>query len=187
MAQINLLDTEQTHGFRRNGYSWLSKGMLALLLLTALFYGYMYIRQGSLQKQINEAREKTAEAQSQATNNTDRDELITRQGQVAALNPLIDDHVYWSGLLPELARISLRQSNYVTISAAANGNLVMSVEMPTYADLDKFLQVFDLPEYNKQFKDVRVLSISKGAEEGAVSYIMRVQLAFNKDFIKHAN
>lgn len=187
MAQINLLDGEQTRGFKRNGYSLLSKGMLVLLLLVALFYGYLYIRQGSIQKQINQVREKTAEAQAEATSNTDRNELITRQGQLAALNPLIDDHVYWSGLLPELARISLRQSSYVSISAAANGNLVMSVEMPTYADLDKFLQVFDLPEYNKQFRDVRVLSISKGAEEGSVSYVMRVQLAFNKDFIKHAN
>lgn len=187
MAQINLLDSEQNTGFSKNSYGLLSKAMMVALVFVGLAYGYLYFSQTSTQKEINEVRNKTQTAQNEATNNTARDELLTRQGQLASLNPLIKNHVYWSGLLPELARISLRQSNYVSISAASNGNLILSVEMPTYADLDKFLQVFDLPEYNRQFSNVRTLSISKSAEEGQIAYVMRVQLTFNPEFIKNAN
>lgn len=187
MAQINLLDSEPKSGFSRNGYSILTKVMVGLLVLLVLFYGYLYFRQGQIQKEINSVRERTQAAQKEAIANSDRDELLTRQGQLAALNPLIEDHVYWSGLLPELARISLRQSSYVALSAVDNGNLILSVEMPTYADLDKFLQVFDLPEYNRQFSNVRTLSINKATEEGQTAYVMRVQLTFNTEFIKNAN
>lgn len=187
MAQINLLDSQKKTSFSKNGYSWLSKGLVALLVLVAIVYVYLYFHQNSLQKKINDVRKKTATAQNDASNNTARQELLTRQGQLASLNPLIKDHVYWSGLLPELARISLRQSAYISISAASNGNLILSVQMPSYADLDKFLQVFDLPEYNRQFSNVRVLSISKATEEGAIAYVMRVQLTFSTDFIKNPN
>jgi hypothetical protein len=187
MPQINLLDSETKASFKGNGYSWLARVMGAILVLAILAYAYLYIHQRSLQNQINQTREKTATAQDEATTNTAREELLTRQGQLVSLNPLLKNHVYWSGLLPELARVSLRQSSYVSIEAAANGNLILSVKMPTYADLDKFLQVFDLPEYNRQFSNVRVLSINKSADAGLITYIMRVQLTFNTDFIKNSN
>jgi hypothetical protein len=187
MAQINLLDSQQTTSFKGSGYKWLSRLMTVFLVVVILGYGYFFIRQRSLQSQINDVRSQTAAAQTEATSNTAREELLTRQGQLVSLNPLIKNHVYWSGLLPELARISLRQSGYTSIEAASNGNLILSVEMPTYTDLDKFLQIFDLPEYNRQFSNVRVLSINKVAREGQIAYLMRVQLTFSTDFIKNAN
>jgi hypothetical protein len=90
--------------------------------------------------------------------------------------------------LPELARVSLQRSDYVSIDAVSDGSLSLSVKLPSYADADKFLQVFDLPEYNRQFSNVRVLSIVKSTDEGgAISYLMRVQLDFSTDFLKSTN
>jgi len=187
MAQINLLDSEAQTRFKGHGYSWLARAMGVILVLVVLSYVYFYFHQRSLQNKINQVRGKTVTAQNEITANTARNELLTRQGQLISLNPLIKNHVYWSGLLPELARVSLRQSTYSSIEAISNGNLILSIKLPTYADMDKFLQIFDLPEYNRQFSNVRVLSINKAAEEGQISYLMRVQLTFNPDFIKNAN
>lgn len=186
MAQINLLDSEQKPSFKGKGYSWLSRLMIVFLLLIAIAYAYLYFHQRSLQSQINTVRGQTATAQKEATTNTAREELLTRQGQLDALNPLIKSHVYWSGLLPELARVSLQQSSYISIEGVSNGNLVLSVRLPTYADADKFLQIFDLPEYNRQFSNVRILSMTKSADQGSSFFIMRVQLTFSTDFIKNA-
>lgn len=188
MPQINLLDSEQKTSFRAKNYVWLSKIMGGVLVLVILAYGFLYFQENSRQNKINEVREKTAAAQKQLADSADRKEVITRQGQLNALNPLLENHVYWSGLLPELARISLRQSRYVNIDSAGNGSMVLNVEMPSYADLDKFLQVFDLPEYNREFSNVRVLSINKEiSESGLIAYAMRVQLSFRPDFIKNPN
>jgi hypothetical protein len=188
MSQINLLDSETKTSFRVNTYAWLSKAMAGLLVLVLLAYGVLYFMQNSRQKQVNEVRKKTIAAQKELVESTDRKELVTRQGQLNSLNPLLENHFYWSGLLPELARISLRQSTYVNIDAAGDGSIILNVKMPSYADLDKFLQVFDLPEYNRQFSNVRVLSINKEiSAESQIAYAMRVQLNFNTDFIKNAN
>lgn len=187
MAQINLLDSEQEPSFKGNSYLWLSRAMTALLGLAVLAYIFFYFHQRSLQNQINQARNKTIAAQNEASKNTAREELLTRQGQLSALTPLIKAHSYWSSLLPEIAHISLRQSSYISMDGISSGNLILSVKMPTYADLDKFLQVFDLPEYNRQFSNVRVLSINKATAEGQIAYIMLVQLTFNTDFIKNPN
>ena len=187
MAQINLLDSEAQTSFKGHGYSWLTRVIGVLLILVVLIYVYFYFHHRSLQNKINQVRGKTVAAQNEITHNTARGELLTRQGQLVSLNPLLKNHVYWSGLLPELARVSLRQSAYTSIEAVSNGNLILSVKLPTYADMDKFLQIFDLPEYNRQFSNVRVLSINKAAEQGQNSYLMRVQLTFSTDFIKNAN
>jgi Tfp pilus assembly protein PilO len=188
MAQINLLDSDNKPRFKVQSYAWLVKVLVVVLVLIFAYYGYLFYRQNNLQKQINDTRSKTQKAQNAATANSDRKELLTRQGQLGALNPLLKTHLYWSSLLPELARVSLQRSDYVSIDAVSDESLSLSVKLPSYADADKFLQVFDLPEYNRQFSNVRVLSIVKSTDEGgAISYLMRVQLDFSTDFLKSTN
>ena len=111
--------------------------------------------------------------------------MITRQGQLQSVNGLIKNHMSWSYLLPELARVTLRSSSYTTISADSTGTLTMSVSAPNYSDLDQYLQVFNLPQFNQQFSDVKVLSVSKAQEGSNLTTQMRIELKFKPDFIRN--
>jgi predicted glycoside hydrolase/deacetylase ChbG (UPF0249 family) len=84
-----------------------------------------------------------------------------------------------------LARVTLKSTSYASIQATAEGLLNVSITAPTYEDLDKYLQVFDLPQYNEQFSEVKILSITKTQDENSVQNEMKLQLKFNPAFIRN--
>nr|MDQ3018735.1 hypothetical protein [bacterium] len=100
------------------------------------------------------------------------------------LNILIKDHLYWSYILPELARVTLKSAKYTAIEAESTGKLNLTVSLASYDDLDKFLQIFDLPEYNQQFSNVKVMSLVKTQQEDVVETVARLQLTFNPAYIR---
>jgi hypothetical protein len=186
MADINLLSTNnESRGFRSKGAPLFVKILSVLLLLVVLYYGYLWFYSSRIQNQITEWKDKTAQVQAQAMNQKERKEVVTRQGQIQNLDQLIKNHVSWSYLLPELARVTLKSAVYSSISADEKGSLTLTVTAPNYADLDKYLQVFDLPQYNQQFSEVRILSINKIQNEDRVYTQMKIQLKFNPDFIRN--
>jgi len=78
----------------------------------------------------------------------------------------------------------LNTARYTAVEADSTGKLTLSVAVASYEDFEKFMQIFDLPEYNQQFSNVTVLSINKTQRENAIETIVRVQLTFNPTFIK---
>lgn len=188
MADINLLGSEKKEfHFSERGFSWLARLMVVVVVAILAYYGYLFYASHKVQGQIDSLRTKTQTAQADAVSNKDRAQLLTRQGQLASLNPLIKNHTYWSALLPEVARVTLKQASYVTMQADSSGTMVLTVSVPDYASMDKFLQVFDMSQYNQQFKDVKILSINKSQEASNLNLNLRIQLSFNPDFIKNPN
>lgn len=187
MADINLLTTEVTTGVsltRRTGVI-VARLLAVLLILLIGLYLFLFIRVRSTDSSIIATQQKTRQAQQEALNNKDRQQLVIRQAQLQHIDTLLKDHLYWSYLLPELSRITLQSAHYATLEVDSTGKLAMNVSVPNYAELDKFLQVFDLPEYNSQFSNVKVLSITKAQEGELITLQARVQLTFNPAFIKN--
>lgn len=186
MADINLLDNSASDkpGYALAGAGIAVKILIGVLLLVVLYYGYLRLQSSRTQKAIDDLRVQTAQAESEALTRTERGEVVTRQGQLQSLDGLIKDHFYWSGLLPELARVTLKSASYASLQAMSTGTLNLDVIVPSYADADKYLQVFDLPQFNEQFSDVKVLSISKVQSGSTVATQLKIQLRFNPEFIK---
>jgi hypothetical protein len=186
MADINLLSTTtQTSNTAEHSASLAVKILGGILILLLLFYGYTWLQMRRTQSALASVQTQMNRAQSEAINMKDRGQLITRQGQVQALDTLIKNHLYWSYLLPELARVTLRSASYSTIGADANGVLSLTVNLPSYAEADKYLQVFDLPQYSQQFSDVKVLSITKAQVGSTAQTQLKLQLKFNPEFIRN--
>jgi hypothetical protein len=186
MPDINLLQSNlEEGGVNSSAFTrTVAKLLMFLVLVVIVAYVAMLFDTWNTNRKLAETNEKTQNLQAAAINNTDRDELVTRQEQLNELGTLIEDHVYWSYLLPELGRITLKTAKYTEIDANRSGELTLVANLPSYDDIDKFMQIFDLPEYNEEFSNVRVVSIGKVQNGDKIETELRVQLTFNPEFIK---
>lgn len=185
MAEINLLDS-QAHSsvIQAQGKLWLLRVVTGVFVLVILSYLALLVYGFITDKNISTAESKVSEYQAQFNNNKQKEEVLTRQGQLKNINQLLAAHKYWSPLLPELARVTLTSAKYTSISTDAKGGLELTVSTPSYAEAEKFLQVFDLPEYNKQFSNVRLLALTKSQEANLLQTTMRLRLTLNPEFFK---
>lgn len=185
MAEINLLDS-QTHSseIKAQGKLWLLRIVTLVFAAAVLGYIGLLIFGFITDRNINTKKSEVAQYQSEFKNNKQREELLTRQGQLKNANQLLAAHKYWSPLLPELARVTLTSAKYTSISADAKGGLELTVTTPSYSDAEKFLQVFDLPEYNKQFSNVKVMALTKAQQGNALQTTMRLHLTVSSDLFK---
>lgn len=186
MPDINLLQSSSDEsGINSNAFSRvIARVMMFLVVVAIITFIGLAVDSWRNNRKLRDVNQKTQTIQSQAINNDGRDELVTRQEQLNELGTLIDDHVYWSYLLPELGSITLKTAKYTEIDADRDGKLILVANLPSYEDIDKFMQIFDLPEYNEEFSNVRIISISRVQSDDRIVTELRVQLTFNPEFIK---
>lgn len=186
MADINLLQSPSAHSSAISNRSRVFLARLLMFILVAVVLGVGLFKFFSWQngKSITETQAKVASAQSEALNSKDRKEIITRQGQVKELNTLVADHMYWSYFLPELAKVTLRTASYSAINMDNKGKLVVTVSLPSYEELEKYMQIFDLPEYNQRVSNVKILSINRQQLTDSLQTIVRLELTFDAEFLK---
>lgn len=138
-------------------------------------------------KQAATIQEQIKTTQKDILADTSRRELLVRQGQLQAADGLLTEHAYWSRLLPELARTTLRTASYIAFSADSAGVAHLSVTVPSYKDFDQFLQVFDLKEFNSHFSQITVSSVGKYQQGDAQLVRFEVALHYDKSFLKGAS
>ena len=186
MAQINLLkQSGSSYNFWENFSGMLVKICLALLVLLAAYYGWLFWQSGQIDKQITNTQSAVASKNSEVYGMKDRDQALTRQQQVQALNSLIGSHIYWSQLFPVLASSTLKSAYYKSLKVDPQGSIELQVSLPSLEDLDKYMQVFDQPEYNKYFSNLRVSSFSQVQGKGQTSIDFSVKFDFNPGIIKY--
>lgn len=186
MAEINLLQSHTVNDQPSAGFALrvIARLLTIILILVLIVYGLLWFYNWSAQKKLVTTRNDIDRAQRDAIASKDRNELITRQEQLTSLETLLDNHVYWSFLLPELARVTLKSAHYTEINAQKDGSLDLTVNLPNYEEIEKYLQIFDLPEFNQQFSDVRILGINNVQSANAIETQMRIKLNFNPEYIK---
>ncbi len=185
MADINLLETQSTVSVVKiQGKRWIFRLAMLFLVLVVGMYGYLLFSSWRIDSRLSIAQAQIKKAQDSLSGNKQRSELITRQAQITNINKLLDSHLYWSTFLTELSRVTLAQAQYSNIEVDKEGHLNLTVTVPSYAEAEKYLQVFDLPEYNKQFSNVKVMSLSKIQQSDLIKTTMRLQLTLNPELLK---
>lgn len=186
MPQINLL--KQTHS--TTNYADKLPGILVkvfglILLLVVGYYVSLIMRVSSLSKRADELNRQIATMQQHIAEFTRKPELVTRQGQLKELNALIQNHIYWNSFLPELARVTLVTASYNGLDALSDGTMTLSSSVPTYAELDKYLQVFDRPEFNANFSDLKISGVNQMQDGDSASIAFRLSMKFNTAMLKY--
>lgn len=186
MSEINLLHTETADSGVNTGFaaSLIARLLLILVIAAVVIYAALYFYTWRNNSKLASVNEQVKTLQAEALDNKDRNELVTRQEQLSELETLISKHVYWSYLLPELARVTLKSARYTEINADSTGKLNLSVSLPSYGDVEKYMQIFDLPEYNQQFSNVRIVGIDTVQKDDSIETLLRLELKFNPEYIK---
>lgn len=192
MAQINLLKQKTT-----NEAFWsILPSIMAKLLgvgVVALigYYIWLFITLGSIGKQIVSEQQAMVAAQQKASNVFNRNEVYTRQAQLQQLSGLIGKHFYWSNLFPALAKVTLKNASYGSLTATKEGSLTLSVKVPDLVSVDKFLQVFDQPDFSKNFNNLRLGAFRKLQNDPVTGqssgYQFDVLMNFNPEVIQFNN
>jgi hypothetical protein len=187
MAQINLLKQKTP---LENFWQFLP-GLVAKLLLVGFlvlvgYYLWQFRLLSQANQQISDDQQAIARAESSVAGITNRDEIYTRQAQLQQLNGLIGKHIYWSTLFPVLAKATLKKAAYSTLSANKDGSIILSVAVPDLESMDKFIQVFNQPEYYANFMNLRVGAFTKVAVNGKPGYSFDARMSFNPALLEAA-
>lgn len=186
MAQINLLKQKSTGSslveVLPTYLVWLFSVVLAGVLA---YYGWLFYKMHSVSADISKTQDSITQTRNAIGQLKNTEELIARQQQLKALETLMDSHVYWSQLLPEIAKVTLKTASYSDLKMSSDGTVSLAVSVPTFEDFDKFLQVFDLPEVYANFNNVRVSSFNKIEGDNSTSIKFDVNMNFNQALLKY--
>lgn len=186
MAQINLLKQNQPSAFARIGLLAILNKLALLGLLVLIIFWFWFLSQSkSAGKEIQALDAQVAKQKQELSENGRRDEVVTRQSQLKEFDTLISNHLYWSQLLPELAKVTLKSASYLSFRAEIEGGISLSVKLPSIAELDKFLQIFDSAKINRYFSDLKMGGISKVVEKNNNYIRIDVQLKYNPELLKY--
>ncbi len=185
MAQINLLkQTSPSFELWQVIPKFFVRLLLFIFVVLVGYYGWLYISENNTNQKILESQKATKEAKTQALAMTGRKELLTRQLQLKSFDGLVKDHLYWSQLLPLIARSTYNKATYSGLKVAANGDLNLSVNVPDLSEMDRYLQVFDLPEVYKNFYDVKIGAYHKVQNKTSTTISFDVSMQYSKSIIQ---
>lgn len=186
MAQINLLKQSSTGGGLNKDISkiliWVFLVILALLLA---YYGWLFFESKNIDNKIGAAQIQINNDNQAALAAKGRGELLTRQQQLRSLSGLIASHIYWSQLFKPLAAATLKNASYNSLTVSSGNNLTLSVTVPTLEDVDKYMQVFDLPQFYQNFSDVNIGGFSKFQDKNSTSIKFEVKMQYNPKIIQY--
>lgn len=169
MANINLLGQENFQSQpkitgEKIGTTLSVIGALILVLIVAAYWWFVW-QEKSTMSDTADLKTKFTVLEKEVSSSPIRKEAILRQGQILELKQLLGGYTYWSRLLPELSKVTLKTSGYVSLTASSDKNLHLNVVMPDFAEFDKFLKVFDNSVYNTKFKNLKVVSAGRFQNE----------------------
>lgn len=186
MAQINLLkQPTQASDLWEKLPKFLVRGLAVILVFLVGYYGWLYFQSKKIDGEIIDLQSKINTDAQAAFNAPRRAELLTRQLQLKDLNSLIAAHVYFSKLMPKLAKATLSDASYSSLKVGQDGLLVLSVHVSSLENLDRYLQVFDLPDVNKYFSDVRISSYHKVQGKDSTGISFQITMKYNGGIISY--
>lgn len=182
MPEINLLSPTA----RRRPASLTSitpllvKVLTAVLIALVVYYAFLWFRSAQIRGQVKSLQQQVAAKRSELAANTDRNKVLTRQAQASDLKKILGSHLSWSLFLnSRLPQVTLKSASYSSISVQSDGTVTLVVSVPTYSDLDKYLQVFDVDKFNKDFSDVQVKAITRSQQGNGLLTDFKIQAKYN--------
>ena len=187
MAQINLLKQKKNTSDIWQTVTSLGIKLFAVILLCLLgYYIFLFIQAKKISSNISNIEFQIQTDRKSLANLSKRDELFTRQQQLQLLQGLVKSHSYWSGLLPVLKDVTLKKADYSNIRAVNDGTIALTVNVPTIEDFDRYLQVFDLPKYYKNFYDLHIGGISRNQIGDGLQVSVNVQMRYNPELLQYS-
>lgn len=184
MAQINLLKQQsESESLIQKAPTILVRILAVLALAVIAYYAWMYIREKRIVKEIQEVETNVSQLYAEAMSIPGRQELFTRQGQLKEYMTISSAHKYFSQIFLPLAQVTLKTAKYSNFQASEDGTINLSTTVPDIKDVDKFIQIFNIPQFYENFSDVRIGSLNRLQDETGVSYRFDLTMKYNPQII----
>jgi len=183
MQEINLLQTK----IKDRNLAWEKRNRLIntlailVIVLEVLLTGGLYYMKNAVQKNISQIEAENTAARSRISDRQkDLAPAISFQAQLKNLRTLVDNHVYWSGLLDELTKSTYNRTQYRTLQAQTSGLIHIEGVVPSYSDLSKFI----LGLYTSdKFTSIKLLSVQP-SDQAQGGYLFSLDMQANPNLLK---
>ncbi len=178
MAEINLLQSSNNQHSERTVQKILNTVGVVLLVLVILGYGALF----ALAKQATNAAQSTLSQEETIKKSIVTKEeypaLLENQVKVKSVQSLIDSHLNWCMILPNLAETTLKATTLTKLSANSDGTATVSGTVNDFQTLAKAIQAFEQDQ--KQFiKDVKLVNVGKSSNSDTISIAYTLIITFN--------
>ncbi|MBX4205143.1 MAG: PilN domain-containing protein [Candidatus Doudnabacteria bacterium] len=185
MQEINLLQNkvkDRTLQFERSNRLVMVFFSLLLLLEIGAVAGLFFLIKSTDAKTQDVIK---ANLQTQAEMNTNQKDLVKAQGfqaQLKNVRSLIDNHIYWSAFLDQLAKITPTKVQFRTVTGSvADNKLHVEGVAQSYQDVGRVLLSL---ETSDKFKQVKLRSVNP-SQDSAFGYSFALEITVSPDiFIK---
>jgi hypothetical protein len=184
MAQINLLKQKSESNIGQKIPIYASRILMAVLFAFVAYYAWLFVHLNNVQDKTVATQKEISDTKQQALTLKGRNELLFRQKQLTEFDKILSSHLYYSQIYKSIADYMLKTATVTAIRTGGQNEVVMTVEVPSLEDLDKFLQIFDNPKFNENFTSVRVGAFGKIKEDEKTSFRFDLRMKFNPQLIK---
>ncbi|MDE2311926.1 MAG: hypothetical protein KGJ93_02440 [Patescibacteria group bacterium] len=187
MAQINLLKQKSpSENLAGVLPKIIANVLVAAVLGLGVYYGWLWYRISQTEHAISSGQQALAKAAESVKDISGREEVYTRQAQLKQYNTLVAGHLYWSHLFPALAAATLKGSSYSSMRVTSEGTLQLSVTLSDLNAVDKYIQVFDQPQFNKYFSNLVVNGLKRTGIGPDSPYDLEARLTFDKSLLNYS-
>jgi hypothetical protein len=143
--------------------------------------GYFYLKGKTVQADDSGVVAQQLATQQAVTSGKDYKNFIATQKSLSTLTTLFAGHLGWTPLLPKFSAATLKVASFSNFAATADGGVDVAGTVPTFADLDKMMQGFQLQDFSSYVQSVSLVNIgmSHSSAGNSVSFAVHVQVKPN--------
>lgn len=154
--------------------------LLILVVLELGLYGVLQVKKNNVESEIVQKEEEISQLKSAIDSQADEiNEAIAGQFTVATFSTLLESHIYWTKVLEEIGKVTLKTVSFKSLQAGSGeAEFLVTGSATNFSEVGKFLLGF---ETSKNFKNVKLLSTNPGQTFGTVQFEVKVQM--DKDLL----
>lgn len=183
MAEINLLQSNQSQGSASSTSSLLNKIGIGILVVVVLAYGFFLISSGSHAKNAAKLAQQKQAIEIQIEQAKEYPELVLYQNKLYNVKLLLQNHLLWSQILDKFAAATLKTAKFDKFIANADGTATISGFVPDFASLDKQIKAYQLNDF-QYIKDVRLVNVGLSSGE-RIGIDFTLKVVFNTSLLKN--
>lgn len=162
MADINLLQSNHPRkapegGAVPNSLNYIGAGILVIVVILSAALWYLA---GNVKKQDDSILAQTQQTKHSVTSMPSYKTFVSEQNSLKGLSFLVQNHQDWSLAVPKIAGVTLKTAAYSSITLNQDGTATLQGTIPSYADLDRYMQALNDKKISPFITSATLLTVS---------------------------
>ena len=112
--------------------------------------------------------------------------FTSNQQKLSQLKTLLAGHLTWVQLLPKFASATLKTATFSSFQATSDGGVDIAGSVPSFVELDKMMQAFQLPDFSSYIKTVSLVNVGLAHSDKGNGITFTVHITFDPSILNYA-